>query len=201
MTKRVFMKVYMIRHGQSIANFKHEMAGWAQVPLSELGFQQARALSPYLRDIRFDMVFSSDLLRAIQTAREALPDYIPILSSNIREISVGSLSGRSRIQCLEQYGDQFVASDLNQDFSAYGGEDQKMICGRVFEFIQELEALEDVDNVAVFGHEGTVHQMLNYVFRTHLEISSLKVANASVTVFDYIEGNWRLVAFSFTGSI
>jgi len=61
----------MLLSNQSIANFKHEMAGWAQVPLSELGFQQARALSPYRHDIRFDMVFSSDLLRAVQTAQEA----------------------------------------------------------------------------------------------------------------------------------
>lgn len=94
-----------------------------------------------------------------------------------------------------------MASDLNQDFSAYGGEDQKMICGRVFEFMQELEALEHVENVAVFDHEDTVHQLLNYVFRIHLEISSLKVVNASVTVFDYTEDSWRLAAFSFTGSI
>lgn len=195
------MKVYMIRHGQSVANYKHEMAGWAQVPLSELGFQQAQALSPYLAQIRFDKIYSSDLLRAIQTAKTALPGCTPILCEKIREISVGSLSGKSRTQCIEQYGDQFVIDNLNQDFSAYGGENQHMIGCRVFEFMQELESLTEIDNVAVFGHEGTVHQMLNHVFKTHLDISSIKVANASATVFEYVHGNWRLLAFSFTGKI
>ena len=195
------MKIYVIRHGQSVANLRKEMAGWAQVPLSELGHEQARSLSPYLRNIKFDKIYSSDLLRSIQTAQDALGHDMFDRSVKIREISVGSLSGHTRVQCIEQYGDQFINDNRKQDFSAYGGENQLMIGSRVFEFVRDLEKLENVTNVAVFGHEGTVHQMLNYVFDTHLEIRNIRVANASVTLFAYEKGCWKLVTFGFTGEL
>jgi probable phosphoglycerate mutase len=201
MAEGTIMKAYFIRHGQSVANQRREMAGWAQVPLSQLGHEQARSLAPYLAPITFDKIISSDLPRAVQTAQDAIEGCLPELSSKIREIDVGHISGLPHTVCIERYGEKFIADNLKQDFSAYGGEDQKAMSQRVFEFIRGLEVLEPLENVAIFCHEGTVHQMFNYVFKTHIEISSLRVANASVTVFSYEKGTWKLVAFSFTGKI
>ncbi|MCA9797558.1 MAG: histidine phosphatase family protein, partial [Candidatus Eremiobacteraeota bacterium] len=68
------LEVWWIRHGQSTWNEEGRWQGHADVPLTELGRQQARSLQARLAGIGFDQVFSSDLERASQTASLALPD-------------------------------------------------------------------------------------------------------------------------------
>lgn len=67
------MELYAIRHGQSAANAVQAHAGWAQVPLTELGREQAAKTGELLKGMEFDRVIVSDLLRAKETAQIALP--------------------------------------------------------------------------------------------------------------------------------
>ena len=192
------MRVYFVRHGQSQYNLEKRASGWSEVPLSELGHEQARAISPLLAGIRFDKVFSSDLLRARQTARDVLPGCNPVLSDKLREISVGNIAGILRTELKEKYGEVYTNAVSGHDYTPFGGENDDMICERVFAFMRELEALEDCENVAVFGHEGAVHQMINYVLKTRFELKCLRTPNCSVTVFLFDNGSWKLEKFAYT---
>ena len=73
------MKLYMIRHGQSTANAQHLHAGWAQIPLTDQGMEQARIAGRLLAGIQFDSIYVSDLLRAQQTLTAALPGVLIII--------------------------------------------------------------------------------------------------------------------------
>ena len=192
------MRVYFVRHGQSQHNLEKKASGWSTAPLSELGNEQARAIAPLFRDIRMDKVFSSDLLRARQTAEDVLPGCNPILSDKIREISVGNISGSLRTELKEKYGEVYTNAQSNHDYTPFDGENDDMICERVFAFMRELEKLEGCENVAVFGHEGTVHQMLNYVLKTRFELKCLRIPNCSVTVFSFENGRWKLEKYAYT---
>ena len=150
------------------------------------------------RDIRMDKVFSSDLLRARQTAEDVLPGCNPILSDKIREISVGNISGSLRTELKEKFGEVYTNAQSNHDYTPFDGENDDMICERVFAFMRELEKLEGCENVAVFGHEGTVHQMLNYVLKTRFELKCLRIPNCSVTVFLFDNGSWKLEKYAYT---
>lgn len=195
------MKVYFIRHGQSEGNRLKQHCGWSHTPLSELGHQQARNAGAYLKDIPFDRIYSSDLPRAVQTAQDALPGCQPVLSDKIREVGVGTLAGRFIADCAAEYGEPYWKSVRDQDFSAYGGETQAQMCRRVREFIQELEKLEGMERVAVFGHEGTVHQMLSYALGSEILLEHLQITNASVSVFSYENGCWKLLKWNHTGNL
>lgn len=195
------MKVYFIRHGQSEGNRQKRHCGWTATPLSELGHQQARNANAYLKDIPFDRIYCSDLLRARQTCEDALPGSQPILSDKIREISVGTLAGMLYDECAATLGEPYIRGERMQDFSLFGGENQQQMHERVQSFIHDLEQLEGMENVAVFGHEGTVHQMINYVFGHDVTLQHLRIANASATVFSYENGIWTLLAFSYTGTL
>lgn len=195
------MRVYFVRHGQSEGNRQKRHSGWSATPLSELGHQQARNANAYLKDIPFDRIYCSDLLRARQTCEDALPGSQPILSDKIREVDVGSLSGKLYDECAATLGEPYIRGERLQDFSLYGGENQQQMHERVQSFIHELEQLEGVEHVAVFGHEGTVHQMINYVFGHDVALQHLRIANASATVFSYENGVWTLLAFSYTGTL
>ena len=196
------MKVYLIRHGQSEGNRLSLHCGWSDTPLSQLGHQQAKAAGAYLRDIPFDRIYCSDLPRAMETAADALPGCQPIYSPLLREVSVGTLAGRLMADCAAEYGEVYDDANRRQDFSPFGGETQQQMCHRLHRFFTEvLEGLEGCDHVAVFGHEGTVHQMLCHALGYEVLLEHLQVDNASVTVFSYENGVWKLEKWNHTGAL
>ncbi len=60
--------IYIVRHGQTDWNIGRKIQGHSDIPLNSEGEKQAEALKHELKDIKFDAVFSSDLLRAKRTA-------------------------------------------------------------------------------------------------------------------------------------
>ncbi len=66
--------IYIIRHGQSLGNLQGGFAGHTDYPLSDLGHRQARMTADYLRDAHIDVVLSSTLSRAVQTAQPIAAD-------------------------------------------------------------------------------------------------------------------------------
>ncbi|MBR6348328.1 MAG: histidine phosphatase family protein [Spirochaetales bacterium] len=195
------MRVFVVRHGQSQHNLENKDSGWSSSPLSEKGHAQAVAVAPVFEGMKFDRVFSSDLLRAVQTARHILPDYEPELSEKLREISVGSNSGFYRPALAEKYGEMYPAAVARHDYTPFGGENDDMVYERVSSFMKFLETLEGCENVAVFGHEGTVHAMVNYVLKTRFELKCLRVPNCSVTVLLFKNDRWKLEKFGWTQSL
>jgi len=196
------MKVYVIRHGQSEGNRLSLHCGWSDTPLSALGHAQAQAANDYLKDIPFDRIYCSDLPRARQTAQDALPGCEPIYSPLLREVGVGTLAGRLMADCAAEYGAVYREANRAQDFSPFGGETQQQMRDRLRRFFaEELEPLEGCDHVAVFGHEGTVHQLLSYALGYDVMLGNILVENASVSVFSYENGCWKLEKWNHTGAL
>lgn len=196
------MKVYIVRHGQSEGNRLEKNCGWSSTPLSELGHQQARSANAYLKDIKFDKIFCSDLPRAMQTCEDALPGSKPIYTDKIREIGVGTLADKYIADNAAEYGDEYWKSVEQQDFRQYGGESKDQMKARVVSFIHDVEKLEgECERVAVFGHEGTVHQFFNYTMGHEVLLEHMTIRNASVTVFEYKDGNWSLLQFSYKADL
>ena len=59
---------YLVMHGQSIGNALRTYLGHTNLDLSELGYEQAKITAEHLRNVPFDAIYSSDLLRAYHTA-------------------------------------------------------------------------------------------------------------------------------------
>ena len=68
------MKLYIIRHGQTAWNREEVFRGTRDIPLNEVGLKEAAALGDYLREVRFDALYTSPLSRARQTA-DAVANY------------------------------------------------------------------------------------------------------------------------------
>ena len=60
---------YIVRHGQTLLNFLNRAQGWIDSPLTDGGKQAAFNLGEKLRTINFHAVYTSDMSRAIQTAK------------------------------------------------------------------------------------------------------------------------------------
>lgn len=63
---------YIVRHGQTLLNYLNRAQGWIDSPLTDLGKQEAFDLGIKLRTIDFQDVYTSDMLRAVQTAKQIL---------------------------------------------------------------------------------------------------------------------------------
>ncbi|MBL8295614.1 MAG: 2,3-bisphosphoglycerate-dependent phosphoglycerate mutase [Bryobacterales bacterium] len=105
-------KLVLLRHGQSIWNVEQRFTGSTDVPLTELGVAEARRAGEVLREsgYAFDLVFTSRLSRARQTAREALmvmglPDIEVRHDARLNERSFGILEGMRFVDAAARYGE------------------------------------------------------------------------------------------------
>ena len=103
----------LLRHGQSEWNEKNLFTGWVDVPLTELGWQEARNSGELLAAAGLlpDVLFTSVLKRAIHTANEALKtadrDWIPVQRSwRLNERHYGALQGKSKPETLAEFGEE-----------------------------------------------------------------------------------------------
>lgn len=90
------MKIILTRHGRTIENDKRILQGHMQTGLSAEGIQQAKKLARRLKNEEIDIVYSSDLKRAADTAKEIAKFHknIPVyFTEELRERNLGSLQG------------------------------------------------------------------------------------------------------------
>ncbi|MFT8357957.1 phosphoglyceromutase [Bifidobacterium aquikefiri] len=106
-------KLVLLRHGQSAWNKTNQFTGWVDVPLTEQGVEEAKNGGELLakRDVLPDIVFTSLLRRAINTANYALDAadrlWIPVKRSwRLNERHYGALQGKDKSQIREKYGDE-----------------------------------------------------------------------------------------------
>ncbi len=93
--------VYFVRHGETYFNRFARLQGWSDTPLTEKGKMNAKKIGQVLADLRIDYLFSSDLKRAVDTARLLIADHPtatvkePIQKQFFREVFYGSFEGHS----------------------------------------------------------------------------------------------------------
>jgi broad specificity phosphatase PhoE len=91
------VRIVLARHGETVFNVERRYQGQSDSPLTERGVQQARDLAGSLEHEPVAAVYSSDLRRAFETAREvALPHVLDVIQDpRLREVDVGDWSGLS----------------------------------------------------------------------------------------------------------
>ena len=187
------MKLFLIRHGESVANAEGVYTGQSDVPLTAKGRAQAAAITPILAAVDFDRVYSSDLSRAVDTQRLALPGREGECSPLLREYDLGTLAGQNIEEMLRRHGNDF---EEKGDYTPFGGENTDMVRARVEAFLSRLES-EPCENVAVFAHGGVAAVMLGAVLRVSVSESALTCRNCAIHVFEHNGSRWRLFAWNY----
>ena len=161
------MPVILIRHGQSEGNLLRIFQGSLDYPLTVLGREQAATVGHWLagRGIRLDIVYSSPLSRAAETAR-ILATQVGCNSISQRgelsEIFGGELQGLTDEQCNARFP-QYHSRGLphSADFSEYGGESYEQVNARIAAFITHMQTSHPEPGwSAVVAHGGSLYQLL-----------------------------------------
>ena len=132
-------------HGTTTDNEKGLCTGWNQGELSELGIKQAKELKDQIRDKKFDVVFCSDLKRAVDSAKFAFADVPIIQDKRIRECDYGDLTGKKE-------EDIDYAEYIYTPFP--DGESLKDVEKRIAEFLNEIYDEFKGKRVAIISHKA-----------------------------------------------
>jgi probable phosphoglycerate mutase len=151
--------VLLIRHGQSEGNAERRFGGHTATPLSLRGRKQAAALAEALKRDSITAIHSSDLARAVETARPlATLTRLPIHTTEaFRERSVGVMEGLTFEDAAQQHPDEYAAL-LRRDFEHVlaGGESYRQLLDRARNKLDEVIAANLGGRIAVFSHTGTI---------------------------------------------
>ncbi|WP_419873346.1 histidine phosphatase family protein [Candidatus Pristimantibacillus sp. PTI5] len=141
--------IYVIRHGQTDLNKEGRLQGRQGLQLNEFGIEQAKSLRERLKDIKFNLVYSSPQRRAIQTA-EIATGMKAIIDNKLDVFDLGEADTLKR-------GEVKMAGVV-PDSSVYRGvEDINSFIKRIFEFMHQLQdayGTKDV-NILLSGHRCT----------------------------------------------
>ncbi|MBE7186730.1 histidine phosphatase family protein [Jatrophihabitans endophyticus] len=142
MTRRVLL----LRHGRTAWNAQRRFQGQADPPLDEVGRSQAWEVGALMAAVRPDVIVSSDLARALQTA-EIVGEVarLPVLAdARLRERGLGHWEGLTRDEVREAHPDEFADWAAGRDVSRRGGETREQVATRAlaaFADIPEAEVL------------------------------------------------------------
>ena len=155
------VNLYFIRHGRQNSTLCN-----ADVELSEEGRLQARLLRDRLHNYSIDALYSSQLVRAVQTA-EILNEALCLphtIREELCEISFGLLTGHTESFIEEHFAD-FKAEQrlLIQDVPYPGGENGTSVYERAMPVIQEIVQSGN-KNIVVVTHGGTIRVLLAALF-------------------------------------
>ena len=152
-------QVLLIRHGQSEGNAERRFGGHTATPLSPRGRKQAYATAQAFKNEELTAIYSSDLARAVETARPlANMTGLAVNSTTaFRERSVGVMEGLTFEAAAQEHPEQYAAL-LRRDFEHVltGGESYRQLLGRAVQKLDEIIAAHKGGRIAIFSHTGTI---------------------------------------------
>lgn len=185
------MKLYLIRHGRQCSKLCN-----VNVDLSEEGYRQASLLGERLFREKIQMVYSSDLLRAMETAQAAnlYWNVEHVIRPGLREICFGDMEGMSDQEIAVTYKD-FKAQQnrMEQDIPYPGGECAADVVRRAEPVFREMEE-SGYERIAVVTHGGVIRAMTAHYLGIPMarwRILGASLENCSVTQLDFEAGSGR----------
>lgn len=135
-------------HGTTTDNERELSSGWNDAKLSRTGIQQSKDLAKLTADMQFDVVFTSDLSRAVESAQLAWGDTYPVQQdARLRECNYGDLNGKPS-DIVEPVQEQAIDTPMPN------GESYEMVKRRIDDFLDFLRANYEGKQVAIVAHKA-----------------------------------------------
>ena len=186
-----------VRHGESEGNLNNIFLGHTDLDLTELGHSQAELTARYLAEADIDVLYSSDLKRAWQTAEHiaAKKDMSIIADSMFREIYAGVWEGMRYVDIERCYTKEFDIWRNNLGLAVCTkGESVKEVYKRVRAEIFRLAEMYEGMTVCVATHATPIRVLRADALGLDMDnVKASGPANASVTVIDVCDGKLKMV--------
>ena len=150
------MKFYVIRHGRTVWNEKHITQGWSQNRLSKFGVEQVKLAAESLKDVNFDIIFSSPLMRTMQTTNiiNKFHNVKVVRDNRLIEDNKGMFTGKTDKQITQEVWDLY-----NKNPKLCGLESGEEIFARVQDFLKDLKEKYSDKKVLIVTHDCVVRMI------------------------------------------
>lgn len=152
------MLLYIVRHGQTEWNLEHRCQGISDIPLTEKGIEEAKALIPLVKELNIDVVIASPLSRARETAKILVDDKIPV---NIDDRIIERDWGMNEGMVISEV-DQIDCWDVILNTDVQNIERVQDFMKRVSEFIEDIKLRYADKKVLVVAHSAVV-RVIHYL--------------------------------------
>jgi probable phosphoglycerate mutase len=182
-------QIGLIRHGITDWNMQRRVQGMTDISLNDTGRQQAHALAERLKAEQWDIMYASDLSRAVETAEivgRALD--LPVQTDQrLREMYCGEIEGTTLEDRISRWGSEWESLSL-------GIEDEQSISGRGVSFVADISVHYPNKKVLVVSHGAlvayTLRRLIPYVnTEEHIQ-------NTSITKLRFSNGQWECDLFN-----
>ena len=159
------LRLYFMRHGETVWNTERRYQGMTDIELSEEGLRQAECAAKRFKNIKIDKIYASPLKRAMKTAEKiAAEKGIEIISEDdFREIHFGEWEGKTVPELTEKYGESYTNFIREPHKYGFPGEGSvENVINRIKPGIDRLIA-EEKGNVLIVSHGGIIRLMIMYI--------------------------------------
>ena len=155
--------IYIIRHGQTAKNKARTLQGRSDEPLNDAGMIQAEKVGEWFleKKIKFDIVYSSPLSRAIDTAKILVPELSPIIDRRLIEMDYGPYEGMDLNNPLPEIVTFF--SDFVHNPAPAGMEQLREVVSRTGSFMDSIMEEAKEKEILISTHAIAMKGILEYL--------------------------------------
>ncbi|MCI5775857.1 MAG: histidine phosphatase family protein [Aerococcus sp.] len=210
--------IYLVRHGQTTANYAQIVQGWQDSELTPAGIAVADGDGDALRQVPFAAAYASDLIRAVETAKHILAknEYLSedqlIIRQELREVSFGTNQGAygpAMQELLNSYAQSgaYPYETPRDELAAYinsiahydpkrMAEDFQTFSQRIIRAMTEIAEAHDMkdDTILVVSHGMMIRTLYTVLFPRQEAYKS--VQNGAVSRLSYHRGKWQSQSYN-----
>jgi probable phosphoglycerate mutase len=196
----------LLRHGETAWNLSGRWQGQAaDTPLTDLGREQARIVAGRLRAYPIRSIYSSDLLRAFETAQIVGQRLIaPIIAvPALRESDIGAWTGLTWQEISERFPDEVAAMAAGQEVRRGGGESYGELQARLAAAAEGIAAQHPGQTVLLVSHGAALRSLVAHALDASLaQMHRIAIGgNTALSVVQMRHGHLRLVSYNDTAHL
>ena len=165
-------EIILIRHGETEWNSQQRMQGHSNSDLSSVGQAQIQALGQWMKNVPFDLIYSSDSLRAKQTA-EAITQFSGHelqFDQRLREKNFGVFEGLTSEEARERHPEVFrLFKTAGSKYVIDEGESTQQLQDRALEIVNEFRIKHPEERVLLVTHGGFIRVVMKHSLGLSLE--------------------------------
>ena len=180
--------ICLVRHGETDWNAAKRIQGRTDIPLNDTGKWQAEQTGLYLKDAHWDVVISSPLTRAKETAHLILKHINAplVIMEDFIERDYGDAEGMSFEERQKLFPDKQYPNM----------EPLETIQDRMVEGIEKVRAAYPDQQVLIVAHGAAIHALLATLADEHLDLENTRLVNACLNYVKWKDGEWKVLDYN-----
>lgn len=190
------LEILLIRHGQTDWNRDRRIMGRKPIPLNKTGRAEARALAKALKGVAIDAIYTSPVLRAVETAKHLRDGRKTSIrhAHEMAEIDYGQWIGKTFEEVIPEKAFH-VYHKTPRKAQAPGGEKMSDVFLRTITFIERLKKKHKKGRIAVVSHADVIKTVLvHYLGMDYNHLLKFRIDNASVSLLWFYKDRSRVMA-------